>query len=182
MWLHLTDSSQVDTIFWQIMFLLDESCYSCECLKDKLEGPQGEASGREELQRACRALRERVAGRPLLPLWAHDVQKRQTQRGRRSLLGRRGFGLTVRNHKTARPGKDRKRNPCTQSDLPPRDKSQCGSGRSARTTAFGMRCLPLSMPPPFKLAQGTGLAPLGTMNKNKTPIRKEQSWCLICSH
>ena len=68
MWLHLTDSSQVDTVFRQIMFLLDESCYSCECLKDKLEGPHGGASGREELQRACRALREGVAGRPLFPL------------------------------------------------------------------------------------------------------------------
>lgn len=109
MWLHLTDSSQVDTVFRQIMFLLDESCYSCECLKDKLEGPHGGASGREELQRACRALREGVAGRPLFPLWAHNVQKRQTQRGRHSLLGRRVFGFIVRNHKTAHPGKNRKK-------------------------------------------------------------------------
>ena len=81
---------------------------------------------------------------------------RQTRRGRHSLLGRRVFGFIVRNHKTAHPGKDRKKK------FPAHSRTFLqGTRRSARTTAFGMCCLPLSIPPPFKLAQGTGLAPLG---------------------
>lgn len=36
--------------------------------------------------------------------------------------------------------------------------------------------------PPLKLSQGTGLAPLCTINKNKTPSREEQSWHLIHPH
>lgn len=97
--------------------------------------------------------------------------------------GEKGLWVHIQESQDSAPRKGQEKEiPCTQSDLPPRDKGQCGSRRSARTTAFGICCLPPSMPPPFKLAQGTGLAPLGTMNKNKTPIRKEQSWCLICSH
>lgn len=148
------------------MFLLDESCYSCECLKDKLEGPHGEASGREELQRACR------------PVSTVSTQCTEETNTKRKALPPREKGLWVHSQEsqdsTPRKGQE-KEIPCTQSDLPPKDKGQCGSRRSARTTAFGMCCLPLSMPPPFNLAQGTGLAPLGTMNKNKHPPEKSRA-------
>lgn len=75
--------------------------------KIRLKGHNGKHEGKE-LQSAHRGP-GRGGGGPLFPLWAHNASKKRTQRGRHSLLWTRVFGFTFGNHKTAHPGKDRKR-------------------------------------------------------------------------
>lgn len=81
---------------------------------------------------------------------------------------------------TPRKGQE-KEIPCTQSDLPPRDKGQCGSRRDLRTTAFGMCCLP-EYAPSLQPCSRHWIGSLRYNEQEQTPTRKEQSWCLICSH
>lgn len=50
----------------------------------------------------------------------------KTHRGGHTLCGGRNFGFTFRKDKTSLPGEDRKRRLLTQSELPLRDRDQCG--------------------------------------------------------